>query len=107
MHPVHRRDRVAFADPAFAAHVNPRLAIAPGDHNGETRQTLGQPHVVDEALKARGGLGSLLLQSGHSDAGEENHRRGRKHSNNGKHDALHPFSAHRLLTSPANAVYCL
>jgi hypothetical protein len=74
VHPVRRRDLVAFADPAFATHVHPRRSIAPDDDHGETRQALRKSRFADEALKTPGGLGTLLLQSGYSAAGEQNHR---------------------------------
>jgi hypothetical protein len=90
VHPVRRCDRIAFAHPPFAAHVDARLAIAPDDDNGETRQALRQSHVVDEALRRSRRFGILRLQSGYGTTGEQKPRYESKHSNTVNHHALRP-----------------
>jgi hypothetical protein len=79
VHPVCRRNQVAFTDPAFAAGVNPRRAIAPDDDGSEAGQLLRQPLAVDESGEIVGGIGAtLFLQSGNGAAGEQHHHHGSK-----------------------------
>ena len=94
MHPVCRRDQIAFTDPAFAADVNAGRAIAPDDDGSQAGQLLRQPLAVDEPGEIHGGIGAtLLLQSGNSAAGEQNHHHGSKDAKNHSQHVLPRRSA--------------
>ena len=72
MHPVRRRNQVAFTDPALAADVHPRRPIAPDDDDSQAGQLLRLPLAVDESAEIHGGIGvTLLLQTGYGAAGEQ------------------------------------
>ena len=50
MHPVRRCNRIAFANPPFTAHVDPRLAMAADDPRRRTGARRGIDGLTDQAL---------------------------------------------------------
>ena len=101
VHPVCRRNQIAFTDPTLAADVHPRRAIAPDDNGSQAWQLLRDPLAVDESGEIQEGIGAtLLLQSGNGAAGEQNHRYGSKHAKNHSQNVL--FGAARSLPLSAD-----
>ena len=96
MHPVSRRNQVAFPDPPLAADIDLRRTAAADDDRGQPWKQVGATFGVDERLEPRSRVNRSLLESRYSRAGDENRRHAREHATRFSHPSTHgaELSAH-------------